>query len=252
MADRPLLTPKFFERSVFEVAPDLIGCNIFTTIDGVRVGGMIIETEAYHQADPFAHCFSNDEISMSGHSSPMLESPGSLYLYWASQLPCLNLVCEPKGVGSAVLIRALLPICNIGAMLVRRTAWYNERDKPIPKYLADAVKRDRNLCNGPAVLCEALGIRDKSNVGPSIFHTPFEIWQPVERPAVVAGIRIGLDKQLKRWERSGANGALRSKLPSINEFGAKKWRWGAADFRSYCRHSSFEQRWPQRSDRAIP
>lgn len=239
----PLLTPNFFERSVREVAPDLIGCYVFTTIDNVRVGGMIVETEAYREDDPFAHCFFNSEIPRLKGSDPMLGSPGSLYFYFSGQLPCLNLVCEHKNVGSAVLIRALLPTRNIDAMFARRTSWYNKTKKPIPKYLEDVTKRGRNLCNGPAVLNEALGIDDESKVGLSIFDPPFEIRQAVERPILVSGIRIGLDKQFEKWER---NRDPRSKLPSINEFGAKKWRWGAADFRSHCRHSSFDQTWQRR------
>lgn len=54
---RPPSTRLFFERSAEIVAPDLIGCYLFTAIDDKRVGGMIIETEAYDQTDPFAHCY---------------------------------------------------------------------------------------------------------------------------------------------------------------------------------------------------
>ena len=239
----PRLTPQFFDRSVHEVAPDLVGCYIFTTIDNVRVGGMIIETESYRQDDPFSHCFSNSGIPRSKGSDPMLGPPGNLYFYLAGQLPCLNLVCEQEDVGSAVLIRALLPICNIDAMFARRASWYNKTKKPIPKYLEDIARRDRNLCNGPAVLSEALGIEDGSKIGLSIFDPPFEIRQAVERPILVPGIRIGLDKQFEKWKK---NRDPRSQLPSINEFGGKKWRWGAADLRSYCRHSSFDQAWQHR------
>src|SRR4051794_7920850 len=94
----PLLTPTFFERSVYEVAPDLIGCWLFTSVGEDRVGGMIIETEAYREDDPFAHCFCNSEIPRSRASAAMLKVPGSLYFYFSGQLPCLNLVCEREGV----------------------------------------------------------------------------------------------------------------------------------------------------------
>lgn len=235
----PLLDKSFFERSVYEVAPDLIGCYVFTTIDDVRVGGMIIETEAYHQEDPFAHCYSDSTIPLSKESTPMLDLPGSLYLYWADSLPCLNLVCEPKGIGSAVLIRAPLPIYNDETMYVRRTSSYKA------KYLEDITTRLKNLCNGPGVLSEALGLNeDIISQSTSALDPPFEIRAAVERPALVSGIRINLNKQFEKWARSKS---LRSELPlaMTNDYGAKKWRFGAAEFRPYCRHSSFDQIWKE-------
>lgn len=242
--EAPLLNRRFFERTVYEVAPDLIGCSIFTTIDDIRVGGVIVETEAYREDDPFAHCFISPETPRSKHSTPMLGSSGTLYFYYSGQLPCLNLVCERASIGSAVLIRAIMPVFNIDAMVARRTSWYRKTNRPIPKYLENLALRDRYLCNGPGVLTEALGIGDEHvRKSASIFEPPFEIRQATDRLTLVSGIRIGLDGQLERWKR---NGDRRSLLPSVNEFGAKKWRWGAADFRRYSRHPSFEQEWQPR------
>ena len=47
------LKRSFFNRSVHEVAPDLIGATLL--VDGV--GGIIVEVEAYHHTDPAAHSF---------------------------------------------------------------------------------------------------------------------------------------------------------------------------------------------------
>ena len=47
------LKRSFFNRSVHEVAPDLIGATLL--VDGV--GGIITEVEAYHHTDPAAHSF---------------------------------------------------------------------------------------------------------------------------------------------------------------------------------------------------
>jgi DNA-3-methyladenine glycosylase len=41
----------FFERSVHDVARDLIGCELL--VDGV--GGVIVETESYERDDPGCH-----------------------------------------------------------------------------------------------------------------------------------------------------------------------------------------------------
>ena len=47
----------FFSRPVERVAPDLVGCFLFTNFDGKKAGGMILETEAYDENDVFSHCF---------------------------------------------------------------------------------------------------------------------------------------------------------------------------------------------------
>ena len=41
------VSPQFFDRSVHEVAPELIGATLL--VDGV--GGTIVEVEAYHPTD---------------------------------------------------------------------------------------------------------------------------------------------------------------------------------------------------------
>lgn len=236
-----LLKPEFFARSVYDVAPDLIGCYLFTTINGVRTGGMIIETEAYREEDPFAHCFSDDKIESPSHVDAMFASPGSLYFYDSGQLPCLNISCEREGVGSAVLIRALLPECNLNEMLDRRSSWYVETGRSLPKVLKSEASRDRNLCNGPGVLCEALGIADVSKLSATtIFDPPFEVRSFIRRPTVASGIRIGLNAMYKRWRK---NGDHRANLSSVDVFGAAKRRWVASEFKRYCRHSSTEQEW---------
>jgi len=236
-----ILTPEFFARSVYDVAPDLIGCHLFTTINGVRTGGMIIETEAYREDDPFAHCFSDDKIERPSHVDAMFASPGSVYFYYSGQLPCLNIACEGEGIGSAVLVRALLPVCNPDAMLDRRLSWYIETGRSPPKVLESEASRVRNLCNGPGVLCEALGVADVSKLSAiTIFDPPFEVRSFTRRPTVASGIRIGLDAMYKRWMK---NGDHRANLSSVDAFGAAKRRWVASEFRRYCRHPSTEQEW---------
>jgi DNA-3-methyladenine glycosylase len=55
---------------------------------------------------------------------------------------CANAVCGDDGWASAVLIRALHPVAGIEAMRARRPA----------------ARADRDLTNGPAKLCQALGV----------------------------------------------------------------------------------------------
>jgi 3-methyladenine DNA glycosylase Mpg len=53
----PLVERRFFFPSAAEVARELIGCYLFTKIGDERTGGMIFETEAYDEDDPFGHCY---------------------------------------------------------------------------------------------------------------------------------------------------------------------------------------------------
>ena len=48
-----LLRKSFFDRSVHEVAPELIGATLLFK----GVGGVIVEVEAYHHTDPAAHSY---------------------------------------------------------------------------------------------------------------------------------------------------------------------------------------------------
>ncbi len=53
MPSTPRLRRSFFDRSVHDVAPELIGATLL--VDGI--GGMIVEVEAYHHTDPAAHSY---------------------------------------------------------------------------------------------------------------------------------------------------------------------------------------------------
>jgi DNA-3-methyladenine glycosylase len=55
---------------------------------------------------------------------------------------CANAVCSEEGEASAVLIRALAPLGGLEIMGERRLR----------------ARRERDLCSGPAKLCQALGI----------------------------------------------------------------------------------------------
>jgi DNA-3-methyladenine glycosylase len=105
----------------------------------------------------------------------MFGPPGHAYVYRSYGIHwCLNLVCEEEGSAAAVLIRALEPTEGLDLMRERRG-------------LDDA----RLLAAGPGRLCEALGVT-REHDGRALDAPPFELVAATERPAVVAGQRIGI------------------------------------------------------------
>ncbi len=181
---RPRLpSSAFYARPVLEVARDLIGC----VVEHEGVSGMIVETEAYHESEPACHAF----VGVTPRTRTLFEEPGLAYVYCSYGIHALlNAVCEPVGVGAAVLIRALEPLDGIERMRMRR-----------------GDVRERDLCSGPGKLTQALGVGLSEN-GTSLLDGPIVIRSAergVVRPRVVLGTRIGITKAVElRWRFSAA------------------------------------------------
>jgi DNA-3-methyladenine glycosylase len=175
------LNRKFFDRSVHDVAPDLIGATLL--VDGV--GGVIVEVEAYHHTDPAAHSFNGP----TPRNRIMFGPAGFAYVYRIHQVFCVNAVCEGEGSASAVLIRALQPTFGLDEMRARR-----------------GLEDERLLCSGPGRLCQALGIGLAHN-GLALDKPPIELFARTEMPDVVAGIRIGISKAVELPWRYGVRGS---------------------------------------------
>src|SRR5262249_60097829 len=133
------LSNAVFRRSVHEVARDLIGATPLFN----RVGGRLVEVEAYHHTDPAAHSYRGP----TARNAVMFGPPGYAYVYSSYGIHwCLNFVCEPKGSASAVLIRALEPMTGLPLMRQRR-----------------GLSELRLLCAGPGPRCAAFGVTPPLN-----------------------------------------------------------------------------------------
>jgi DNA-3-methyladenine glycosylase len=163
------LAPSFYDRPVVEVAPALLGC----VVRHGDTAGVIVETEAYHETEPACHAF----VGLTARTAPLFGPPGRAYVYRSYGIHALlNAVCEPEGVGAAVLIRALEPLEGLDHMRARRGV--------------------DDLCSGPGKLTQALGVTLEHNTtdlaaGPIAIEAPPPGWTDVP---VVAGIRIGITK----------------------------------------------------------
>jgi DNA-3-methyladenine glycosylase len=167
--------PGFYDRSVHDVARDLVGCV-------VRHGdatGRIVEVESYHMEEPACHAYAG----LTPRTATLFGPPGLAYVYRSYGVHALlNAVSEPEGVGAAALIRALEPVDGVELMRERR-----------------GLDRVEDLCSGPGKLTQALGIGLDLNGSP-LDGGPIAILppDPDERPPrVVTGERIGINKAVE-------------------------------------------------------
>jgi DNA-3-methyladenine glycosylase len=159
----------FYARSVHDVARDLIGC----VVRHGETAGRIVETESYHMDEPACHAF----VGVTQRTQTLYGPPGRAYVYFSYGIHALlNAVCEPEGVGAAVLIRALEPVEGVDVMRARR-----------------GLQRAEDLCSGPGKLTQALAVGLNLN-GSSLLDGPIEMLGREREPRIAIGERIGITK----------------------------------------------------------
>jgi DNA-3-methyladenine glycosylase len=168
----PVMPESFYNRSVHDVARDLIGC---TVVHG-GTAGAIVETESYHATEEACHAF----VGLTARNEVLFGPPAHAYVYLSYGIhSLLNFVAKPDGHAAAVLIRALEPVEGVELMRARRR-----------------IERLEELCSGPGKLTQALGIGLELN-GVSLLDGPIEVlprrgaWS---ESAVVTAPRVGITK----------------------------------------------------------
>jgi len=182
------LSPEFYGRPVLEVARELIGC----TVEHGGAAGVIVETEAYHESEPACHAF----VGLTPRTRTLFGPPGRAYVYRSYGIHALlNAVCEPEGVGAAVLIRALQPTAGTDAMRARRRSGAQRSREERPA-------REEDLCSGPGKLTQALGVSLAQNGG-DLFAGAVLIGPRSEEwldPTILLATRIGISRAVElRW-----------------------------------------------------
>lgn len=177
----PSAFPDFLTEPVEFVAERLLGCCLERTIDGVPVRVRIVETEAYDQDDEASHAF----IGETARNGVMFGEPGHLYVYFTYGLHyCGNVVTGKPGHGSGVLIRGAEPLAGTELIEARRGM------------------TGYNVTNGPAKLCQALGIDGELN-GHDLRQEPVRLLAGGLEPGetVTRATRIGISKAVERERR---------------------------------------------------
>ncbi|MGD1054493.1 MAG: DNA-3-methyladenine glycosylase [Nitrososphaerales archaeon] len=138
------LTRRFFDKYTPSVARALLGTVLVRVVDGERLSGTIVETEAYRGArDPASHAYGG----RTKRNAVMFGEGGHAYVYFSYGFHwCLNLTTEPAGRAGAVLVRAIEPIEGLEQMLRNRD-----------------LESDEHVTDGPGKLTQALGIDSTLN-----------------------------------------------------------------------------------------
>jgi DNA-3-methyladenine glycosylase len=164
-------------------APLLLGCILSRRTPEGLLSVKIVETEAYHQDDPASHTYSGQTV----RTAPMFDQGGHIYVYFTYGMHyCLNIVVGQKGVGEAVLIRAGEPVTGIEIMKKHR-----------------GVTNVNNTTNGPAKLCQSLGIISTELSGKKLGLNTLELKlgdKALGEKDIKAAPRIGIQKAKdKKW-----------------------------------------------------
>ena len=186
-----VLEPSFFQRDVLEVARELLGSTLVSTIGGAEVRMRVVETEAYHERERGAHCHGGRKTP---RTEVMFRAGGISYIYFLYGMHWnFNVVTGPQGSGQAVLVRGAVPLADEETLALIRTrrGWRPGGRQPPARVLRDPSR----WCDGPAKLCQALALTGEYNARPL---TPEEgVWlewgSQVDEADVVRGPRIGID-----------------------------------------------------------
>lgn len=172
--NRPSIDLSFLDGHVEDAARRLLGCELQFIKGDQTIRLKIVETEAYHQTDAASHSYKGQ----TPRTDVMFGPAGRLYVYFTYGMHyCMNVVTGPDGEGSAVLIRAAEPLSGWDAL-------HKNRGEHIA---------DKELTNGPAKLCKALGITKDYN-GHDLRMPPLLLIPHEQDFAIVQTTRVGISQ----------------------------------------------------------
>ena len=170
------LPREFFEPSARQVAKRLLGHWLVRRTPQGFAGGPIVEAEGYITGDPGCHAF----IGETKRNRVMFGPPGHAYVYLIYGFyNCFNTVCCAKGVGEAVLVRAVEAEFGVEWMRGNRPVEEVTQLTSGPGKLCVALKMDRSLdgadlcdVNSPVFVAENPEVRTfRRRFGPVVTTT---------------------------------------------------------------------------------
>ena len=180
---RAILDLGFFSRSPRDVAPDLLGTRLISTVDGRRTEGVIVEVEAYlGTSDPASHAATKH--GRTPRNATMFGPGGIAYVYLSYGIHwCLNVVTGADQEAGAVLIRAVDPLDGLDVMAARRG-------------------RPQDLASGPGRVGQAFGVTRDLN-GHDLTLPPLQVMAGWSVPPSSIGVspRIGISRAKERLLR---------------------------------------------------
>lgn len=147
---------EFYSCSALELSEKLLGKVLVHVVDGVPIGGVITETEAYMGVgDKASHAYGGRRTA---RTETMYLAGGHAYVYLIyGMYSCMNITAADEGNPEAVLIRSVAPYFGEDKL------YELVRAKSRRKHLTEDVSHldGKELCsfvNGPGKLCIAMGL----------------------------------------------------------------------------------------------
>lgn len=195
--NRTALPATFYAGDTVRIARALLGKILLRRLGDVWLTAMICETEAYvGRCDKACHAYG---YRRTPRTETLFAPPGTAYVYFVYGMHhCLNVVTEPEGEPSAVLIRGARPLLGHDAMALRR------HGRPWSEL---SLAQRRNLLNGPGRLCQALSI-DRAFDHASLVTGPDLL---IAEAAPELGIRAMLPRDIRVTPRIGIDYAEEAK-----------------------------------------
>lgn len=147
------LERSFFYNDTLKVAKNLLGKILVHEVNGKKLMGKIVETEAYMGAtDKASHAYGNRKTE---RTRALYNEGGHCYIYLIyGMYYCFNIVTREEEIPQCVLIRALEPVSDLQDFI-------KNRYKSIENINKQKIK---NLSNGPGKLCMALDLDKRHNM----------------------------------------------------------------------------------------
>lgn len=176
----------FSQQTTTTITKDLIGRPLIFENGHEKLGGYIVEAEAYlGKKDRAAH-------SYGGRRSPANEGlyrrGGTIYIYAQRQYFFFDVACQKENIPEGVLVRAIEPIWGLKTMQKNRHG-----------------KSGVLLTNGPAKMMQAFGIHSRQWDLHFLSDSPFTIIldnkQKKRARKIIAAPRIGINQSDPYWTK---------------------------------------------------